>query len=435
MSLRFIEGAAGTGKTTELFGQLERELSQTPLGELEHVLALTKMHGSRRRMEERLRSIGGLRGRYRCWTADSFAWRIVRRWRSLARRTSTQELGEEDYAQVCSLAGDLLSDPNVAEWVRRTFPIVVVDEFQDCKGGQVAMLASLAEFCTCIVAGDVYLDLEELGVNQAIAWARENGEITSLSGNHRTLVPKLLSASQAIRAGQEVPENGGGFTALPAHNHNVGASFVSRNLTWWRGAADIAVLTPSRCPFVRDLLARVAEREFPNKHGGFGPHKIPWEESQEEAREGFIERLGLPADGTEVSVDDLSLDDAGGPMDGLRGWFEKQARLAGRTGFTSEEIRLEAHRIHQRSRAYRRVKNGGVRAMTIHQAKNREFHSVIVLWPYKVAGDDERRRRLLYNAISRARQQVLVVVQGPRRLQEPPFVATARSSPASRTLF
>ena len=44
-------------------------------------------------------------------------------------------------------------------------------------------------------------------------------------------------------------------------------------------------------------------------------------------------------------------------------------------------------RIHQRSRAYRRVRGGGVRAMTIHQAKNREFHSVIVLWPYEVAGE------------------------------------------------
>jgi len=31
--------------------------------------------------------------------------------------------------------------------------------------------------------------------------------------------------------------------------------------------------------------------------------------------------------------------------------------------------------------------------MTIHQAKNREFGSVIVLWPYEVAGSGERRRR------------------------------------------
>ena len=61
--------------------------------------------------------------------------------------------------------------------------------------------------------------------------------------------------------------------------------------------------------------------------------------------------------------------------------------------------------------------------MTIHQAKNREFHSVIVLWPYEIAGAIERQRRLLYNAITRAKDRVLVVVQDPARLKRPPFVA------------
>ena len=61
--------------------------------------------------------------------------------------------------------------------------------------------------------------------------------------------------------------------------------------------------------------------------------------------------------------------------------------------------------------------------MTIHQAKNREFHSVIVLWPYEVAGTIARQRRLLYNAITRAKYRVLVVVQNPNRLCQPPFVA------------
>jgi superfamily I DNA/RNA helicase len=59
--------------------------------------------------------------------------------------------------------------------------------------------------------------------------------------------------------------------------------------------------------------------------------------------------------------------------------------------------------------------------MTIHQAKNREFESVIVLWPYEVVGSADRKRRLLYNAITRAKQQALVVVQNPARLMKPPF--------------
>ena len=376
-------------------------------------------------MDGRLRTISDLRGRYRCCTADSFAWSIVRRWRTLAGRKSAAELVEDDYEQVCSLAGDLLAETTVSCWVIRVFPIVVVDEFQDSKGGQLAMISSLSSLATCIVAADDFQDLEETEVNPAVAWARTNGESESLSDIHRTSASGLLEASRALRAGGNIPHNGDGFTVLGARNHNVGASFVSRNLSWWRSCADIAVLTPvrpSRSAFVRDLVARVEEK--PISDPPVGPHLVPWEESHEEESDRFIEGLELPDDPTaEVCCDVLSFGDVGGPRRGLRHWIERQTRVAGRTKFTAEEIRCEARRIHQRSRAYRRVRGRGVRAMTIHQAKNREFHSVIVLWPYQVVGTIERQRRLLYNGISRAKHRALVVVQNPNRLDQPPFVA------------
>ena len=423
MSLYFIEGPAGTGKTTRLFQELERVLEESPLGEHQRVLALTKMHGSRRRMDGRLRAIRGLRGRYRCSTADSFAWSVVRRWRTLARRRSPAVPAEEDYEQVCSLAGDLLGETTVSDWVVRAFLIVVVDEFQDCKGGQLAMICSLYGTATCIAAADDFQDLEETEANPAVAWARAPGNAESLSDIHRTSAAGLLEASRAVRAGGSVPHNRNGFTVLGARNHNVGASFVSRNLLWWSDCADIAVLTPVRpsiSAFVRGLITRVEAGPISNPP--VGPHRVPWEESQDEERDRFIEGLGLPDEpNAEVSGDALSISEVAGPGQGLGHWVERQSRVAGRTTFTAEEIRREARRIHQRSRAYRRVRGGGVRAMTIHQAKNREFHSVIVLWPYEVAGNNERRRRLLYKAITRARHRVLVVVQNPERLDQPPF--------------
>ncbi len=376
-------------------------------------------------MDGLLRAIPGLRGRYRCRTADSFAWNIVRRWRTLARRRSASELAEDDYGQVCSLAGDLLAETAVSRWVVREFPIVVVDEFQDSKGGQLAMISSLSSSATCIVAADDFQDLESAGVNPAVAWARTNGESESLSKIRRTSASGLLEASRALRAGGDVHHKGDGFTVLGAQSHNVGASFVSRNLLWWNSCADIAVLTPVRPPgsaFVRDLIARVGARPIGNPP--VGPHLVPWEESQEEQRDQFIEGLGLPDDpNAVVCCNGLSFGDVGGPQQELRHWIERQTRLTGRTTFAAEEIRREARRFHQRSRAYRRVRGGGVRVMTIHQAKNREFHSVIVLWPYEVAGIVERQRRLLYNAITRAKCRVLVVVQNPSRLKQPPFVA------------
>lgn len=376
-------------------------------------------------MDGRLRRIPDLRRRYRCCTADSFAWSVVRRWRTLARTTLESQLAEEDYEQVCSLAGDLLSDTAVSRWVSRAYPIVVVDEFQDSKRGQLAMISSLCTSATCIAAADDYQDLESTEENPAVAWARSNCDSESLIDIHRTSALGLLKASRALRAGRDVPVKADGFTVLGAQNHNVAASFVSNNLTWWHRCADIAVLTPvrpSRSPFVRDLFSRVAAS--PIGKPPMGPHGMPWEESQEDECDTFIEGLELPDDpNAEVCCDVFSLGHVGGPRQGLGHWIDRQRRVAGRTTFTTQEVRCEARRIHQRSRAYRRVREHGIRAMTIHQAKNREFHSVIVLWPYQVAGAIERQRRLLYNAVTRARHRVLVVVQNRNRLHQPPFVA------------
>ena len=425
MSLYFIEGPAGTGKTTRLFRRLGRVLAECPLADHQRVLALTKMHGSRRRMDGQLRAVPGLRGRYHCCTADSFAWRVVRRWRTLARRRSESEPAEHDYEGICSLAGELLGETAVTRWVVGAFPIVVVDEFQDSKGGQLAMVAALSSAATCIAAADDFQDLYSADVNPAVRWARTNGECESLNDVHRTSARGLLQASQSLRAGGEVPRNGNGFTVLGALNHNVGASFVSKNLSWRNAWADTAVLSPVRpssSPFVRGLIARVEAKPIGNPPRG--PHSVPWEESYDEECDGFIEGLDLPEDpDAEVCCDGLSFDNVGGSRHGLRRWLERQTRIAGRATFTAEEIRREARRIHRQSRAHRRVGNHGVRAMTIHQAKNREFPSVIVLWPYQVGGTDARQRRLLYNAITRARYRVLVVVQNPERLRQPPFVA------------
>src|SRR5258708_7880605 len=44
-----------------------------------------------------------------------------------------------------------------------------------------------------------------------------------------------------------------------------------------------------------------------------------------------------------------------------------------------------------------------------HGAKNREFENVFVVWPYGVTGSEEKKRRLLYNAITRAKNNCIVL--------------------------
>ena len=422
MSLRFFEGPAGSGKTTQLFEALAAILETHPLGDHQRVLALTKMHGSRRRMHGRLATLPGLRGRFECTTIDSFAWRVLRRWNSLARARGNAGEVEHAYGAVCRSAGALLSEADVGCWATRSFPVVVIDEMQDSKDGQLAIVRALSGSAVCLAAADGYQDLDASSENVAVAWAQRSGEIVSLAHNHRTSAAGLLAAAGALRDGQAVPLKGNGFNVLCAQNPNVGASFVARDLTWWMDCNDIVVLSPvhaESAKFVGRLIHLVEEKPIGNPPRG--PYRIPWEVSQKDESERFLSGLALPVD-AEISASEICLPSDSGPARALRVWLDQQRRVAGRTTFKGTEISQQVQWIHQRSRAHRRVRDRGIRAMTIHQAKNREFDSVVVLWPYNVAGSADRKRRLLYNAITRAKRQAVVIVQNPNRLKQPPFV-------------
>jgi hypothetical protein len=75
MSVTAFEGPAGAGKTHRLMDELCTALRERPLVAHERVLAVTFMHGSRRRLDARLGAIEVLAGRYEAVTLDSFAWR------------------------------------------------------------------------------------------------------------------------------------------------------------------------------------------------------------------------------------------------------------------------------------------------------------------------------------------------------------------------
>ena len=63
--------------------------------------------------------------------------------------------------------------------------------------------------------------------------------------------------------------------------------------------------------------------------------------------------------------------------------------------------------------------------LTVHGAKNREFDHVFVFWGYKSAGwPAEQQRRLLYNAVTRAKSDCTVLVVGNQvRIQSDPVLS------------
>jgi superfamily I DNA/RNA helicase len=101
----------------------------------------------------------------------------------------------------------------------------------------------------------------------------------------------------------------------------------------------------------------------------------------------------------------------------------RQRRVLGADEITGEQIRRQINRTLVARRNFGGRAQGQFVAMTIQQAKNREFDHVIVIWPYTIPDDDEQKRRLLYNAITRAQRSCLVLVQAEELLNAPPFVA------------
>jgi hypothetical protein len=431
MTVHFFEGPAGSGKTYSLVNELRHAVEERPLLEYQKVLGLTVMHGARQRLADRLTSIPGLQSKVDCLTFDSFAWNIVRRWRSLAMKVFGREAfvdSNPDYELTCHMAGLLLQYKAVQEWTAQTYPIVVVDEAQDCKKGRLEILKALAEQSLVIAAADDFQDLFDLGENEAVQWLRSAGRITCLDTIHRTNESELLEAARCLRARTGL-KSGSKFQVRSAYRFNDAASAVATAIVWHK-AKNLAILTPCRpekSGFVKGVLNRLTGKQIKPKplRNPVGPFRIEWEASTQEMEDRLFKCTGLPEDPTAyVRVDDLN------ECSGLFGyrelirWMENQRRLTGKELFKVQDVKAQISSICNRIRAHRLPRQDRIRAMIIHQAKNREFEGVVVLWPYQVGSDEEMNRRLLYNAVTRAKKWCVVIVQDPdnTRVLQPPFI-------------
>ena len=156
MTVFAVEGVAGSGKTFRLIENLSQTLADNPLGDGERILALTFMHGARRRLNQKLLGVTGLRGRFECMTIDSFAWRLVRRWRGLATAIGLSSIREDQYDEQCDAAGALLERSEVCNWIAASFPVVLIDEAQDLKPQRLRIVCALARSSTTLIAADEY---------------------------------------------------------------------------------------------------------------------------------------------------------------------------------------------------------------------------------------------------------------------------------------
>ncbi|UYY89213.1 ATP-dependent helicase [Alcaligenes sp. SMD-FA] len=412
-------GGAGCGKTHQLMEALGDHLEMFPLQEGQKVLALTFMHGSRRRLEDRLKRLPTLIRRTDCSTIDSFAWRLVQRWSSLVEELGFTDIQPDDYERVCDAAGQLLQIDDVCGWVASTFPIFLVDEAQDMTQSRLRIVQGLVNRLTLFVAADEFQCLNEnLRPNPACEWLGAFESVIELTQPRRTSNLELLNAATAIREGRP-PVSDNTFRIELTPRPPLAGAWVNGNLRFYGGGRSVAVITPALGDFAQASILWAANN---TTRGGAGPYTISWEESEARSVANFLERIVLQ------SVNDIPyitslLSDAGDRrlLHDLVDWMDIQRRAKGRTDFSKEEIEQAIKKSFSQRR---RLGNGGGRkwhGMTVHGAKNREFDNVIVLWPAAVSGTDEQKRRLLYNAVTRAKERCLVLVQAGAHLRRAPF--------------
>lgn len=419
MTIHAFTGGAGCGKTHMLMASLSAYLDATPLHAGQKILALTFMHGSRRRLEERLGMLQSLRGRAECMTIDSFAWRLVRRWRSLTAALGFVNIEPSEHERVCEAASALLKIKEVQSWVVMTFPILVVDEAQDMTVDRLGMVAGLANRLEVFVAADEFQCLsEELRPNPACVWLSQVCAPEELTQPRRTNVDELLNAARAIRAG-EAPKSGNYFKIALTPRPPLAGAWINSNLSWYGGGKTVAIITPMLGAFAIAALTWAAANKTKK---GAGPYSIPWEQSEAKAATDYLATIQLDnqADSPSIAAVLLAAGDARVASDVIE-WLEIQRRTKAKVEFSRNEVEKIVAQSFAQRRQSRRSGVRGWKGMTVHGAKNREFDNVIVLWPAGVGGSDEQKRRLLYNAVTRAKERCIVLVQATAHISLPPF--------------
>jgi hypothetical protein len=424
MTVWAVNGAAGFGKTYRLLQRTGEELQASPLETGQQVLALTFMHGARQRLEQKLRGMPDLRGKYQCLTVDGFARSLRWRWRSLAKALGQPGTDAVTFDDQCALAAALVQRPVVGSWLAMGYPCVLLDEGQDLDPQRLRLVEALSTWSRVLIAYDDFQCLRmELRPSPVSVWLPAVCEPEELSKPQRCKVPALLDASSALRSGL-APADGKGFKIAPCASSAGAAALLASIIHYARlktPNCSVAVITPARKGgYAEEVVEMVTSKPCGTKK--FGPYKLRWELAESPLLE-TVEQMGFDGEKPcgEVVHALLAAMEEGTARDSLVRWILRQRDVAGRAGITFAELLGQARRVLAVTRARANRTDSGKRALTVHQAKNREFDVVVVIWPYTVAQDDEGKRRLLYNAITRTKQQCTVIVQGVGSTDKPPF--------------
>jgi superfamily I DNA/RNA helicase len=429
-SVQAFCGPAGSGKTYALVQGVELALNGRSLLSGQYVVVITFMHGARRRLESRFGSLRKQGIPITCETIDSFCLRLVNRFRRYLGRdspivvaiadagegwTETSREWKVSLSALRQATAELLEMEAVKACISVTFPVVVVDEFQDCSGELLAVIEGLAKACDLLVGADPFQALTKTEGCEASRWLERNATVANLEGNRRTACEKLQSTAEGLRTAVAPPQC---IPVLLLPAAGLAAWAIASKLAWGgfprtSSRVIISPVRPASSPWLRGVLASL-NKELGQK-SKIGPFPFYWESSESDELDAVHEILESQSDGLlAISKDEVKRHAKAGHSI-VRRTVAQATRVLSVRGdkeMQRAELREIAERCCHSALAFRREKSRTRMAMTVHGAKNREFDYVFILWPYQSPAHHLLKRKLLYNAVTRAKVEAILIVQG-----------------------
>lgn len=422
-----ISAAAGTGKTHALARRLTRLVDEDGLTAGDSVLVLSF---SRAAVAELRRRISGLAGDARyagAATFDSFATRV------LAEAEPGGSWTRLDYAGRIRSAVSLLSGDRASDQLRLVRH-VLVDEIQDLTGPRAELVMALLQRVDAgfTLFGDpaqaIYGHEEAAALTAPDLYARVRhyfgaGLLTlQLTCDHRAVTPQTQAIAR-IGARLREPEPNHGVASHELRTILLGLPSTSlttaRRMLTRDGTSTTAVLTRTNGEAL--VLSRaLSDGGVPHRHQRRGEDK---------AAPAWLSELTTGISETRASRAALAprLEQAAAAMSVSPDWLYGLLRRLGPGRGAEIDLRRMAERVREEDlpEDLNEVASSPVIVSTIHRAKGLEFDRVLLAGPRDDhASDLGEENRVLYVALSRARQEIFHV--------DRPDTAGLRLEPATR---
>jgi hypothetical protein len=259
----------------------------------------------------------------------------------------------------------------------------------------------------------------------AVEWAKHLGSnqranITELRRCHRTSTLGILEAARCLRDNIQATETTVPVVCCPREAPAAWKIIEKLVFTRNRWTGTTALICPSHDPFIQRVL-KSCNDQLQKKNCMAIHWDIEYTSENEQRR--IRTSLGLTEKNDKTNGEwappELTLD----PISThVLARSQRFARLKGLKAIPRSLLEQHVETVVHEKRSYR--SHNALRTVTtVHGAKNREFDNVFVLWTYKLAPDKDWQRRLLYNAVTRAKQNCLILVLGDlSRAQNDPIL-------------